>query len=153
MAIKIHRRRLKNRTSIDYFKKNPGFKQLYYTAAITNNGKCCICKKEIPKGSPIFWYWDKFRKAKKTKIPQIEEKPTELNIKRKICFRCIDEEIFKDLLARYKEEIKKIKELQKSFKRSLKGKKCKRGIENILVLEELRKEEFVKNFNSNKLHG
>jgi hypothetical protein len=133
-------------TSIDYYRGL--HKQLVYDTAASNNGKCCICKKEIPKGTPIFWYWDKFKKYKKG--PSVgKREATDLNIKRKICFRCSDSEIFNHLLEKYGDEIKKVKSIRKSFKRSLSGKKCKRAIENIMALEELQKEDFAKNFDYN----
>lgn len=137
--------------SIDYYQKNSPHKQLYYDTAITNNGKCYFCKKSIPKKTPLFWFWAKFKKYKKN--PSTPKESTELNIKRKICFRCVEEDIFKHILQKYNDEIQKIKRLKKGFRRTLKGKKCKRAIENVQVLEELEKEDFAKNFNFNKFHG
>jgi len=137
------------RMSIDYYNRGVPQKQLYYDSAVSNNGKCYFCKKPIPKGVPIFWFWAAFKKHNKDK----EKKDTDLNIKRKICFRCIEEDVFNHVLKKYQDEIIKIKKIRKSFRRSLKGMKCKRAIENLLVLEELQKEDFSKNFDYNKFHG
>jgi hypothetical protein len=150
----MKKRRLRGNNSIDYYKQGVPHKQLYYDTAVTGNGKCYFCKKSIPKGTPVFWFWAKFKKYSK-RAPATVMSPakpgiTELNIKRKICFRCIEEDIFNHILERYTQEIQKIKRLKKSFKRSIKGKKCKRAIENSLVLEELQKEDFAKNFD---FHG
>jgi hypothetical protein len=149
------RRKLKN-LSIDYYRRGYPHKQLYYSAAITGNGKCVMCKKEIPKGTPVFWYWDKFKKYKKKNplTPKNQKREaTDLNIKRKICFRCIDNHVFSHLLERYQDELEKIKRMRRGFRRSLKGKKCKRAIENSIALDELEREDFTKNFDYNKFHG
>jgi ribosomal protein L34E len=141
--------------TINYYKNNSPIKQLNYDIAVSNQGKCILCRKEIPKGTPILWYWGKFKKYKKASIPNptpTKTTATELNIKKKVCFRCIDKEIFKDVLSKHQEEVKKIHQLKKRFKRALKGKKCKRAIENSLVLEELQKEDFTKNFDSKLFH-
>jgi len=144
--------RLKLTKSINYYRLTPS-KQLYYSVAVTNRGKCVFCKKGIPKKTPIFWYWAKFRKTNNHPVPPGNAKTaTELDIKRKICFRCIEEDIFKNILRNYKEETKKIQQLRKHFRRALKGKKCKRAIENELVLEELQKEDYTKNFDSSFVH-
>ena len=130
-----------NLKGIKYYKGSTT-KQFNYDTAVTNIGKCYFCKKSIPKKTPIFWFWAKFQKH------GADKKITELNIKRKVCFRCAEEDVLNNLLTNHQEEIKKIQQLRKKFKRALKGKKCKRAIENVLVLEELQKEDFTKNFNS-----
>jgi hypothetical protein len=138
--------------SIDYPQKSFLRKQLFYDDAKTGVGKCYFCKKEIPKGTPVFWFWAKFQKRKTIFPPKGAQtltlpmtSSTELNIKRKICFRCIEPDLLKSILDNYREEIKKIKKIRKQFRRTLKGKRCKRAIENCVVLEELQKEEWQKN--------
>lgn len=137
--------------SINYFRSNAPAKQLYYDTAVTSIGKCFFCKKDIPKGTPVLWFWAKFKKYK-PKIKDTKREATDLNIKRKICFRCVEGEVFKNILHNYNEEIKKIHQLNKRFKRTIKGKRCKRTIENSMILEELQKEDFTKNFDTKLFH-
>lgn len=115
-------------------------KKLFYTIAPTNRGKCYMCKKIIPKGTPRLYYWDKFQNGKAKR-----GYTGKLNIKRSICFRCLMEN-FESIREKYQEELKNVNSIIRRYKRTMKGIKCKKAIENVLVLEELEREDFKKNF-------
>jgi hypothetical protein len=133
-----------NSNSINQTKEG---KELFYSKAKTNNSKCAFCNLIIPKDTPIIWYWDKFNKKKATIPTTTILSPTfqELDIQRKICYRCLY--AFLDgLLNKHKIEIIKINKLRRKYRKDLKSKKCRRAIDNYLVLTELEKEDYEKNF-------
>jgi hypothetical protein len=132
-----------NSATIDDVRKP--LKQLVYSFAPTGNGKCIYCRKFIPKKTPVFWYWDTFTKRNVNyhpKNPMTGQKlinplnTITLNIKKKICYRCI-EGVFNTFIHKHLIEIRILKNIRKKFRRSLKGKKIKRSIENMCAVEEL----------------
>jgi hypothetical protein len=131
--------------------------KIFYDTAPTGNAKCYFCRKFIPKGVPRMWFWDKqwvkteghkkiavtlIPPKKLTALPNVQQ----INVTRKICHRCMKKDIFDSLTFLHKEEIKKIKKLQKNFFRTLNGKRCKIAIETEKALEELGTEPKKNNY-------
>jgi len=124
-----------NKAKILYsFSSKVNNQKVYYDTAPTFRGKCYFCRKVIPKNTPRLWYWGKFKN--KEKFKNITD--NSINVKRKICFRCINMYI-DALLTQHNQEVKDLKKIKKKFIRSMKGKKCIRNIHNVIGLEEIEK--------------